>query len=206
MTVNDTTELRSASTEYDSLRDFFANLAFGTLVTTGQYGAEFIYTGMWKHNSHNEIELIVRRTTEAHCVDVTDTNQVWRILLDDNGVERKVDQDTVRALDQLHYSRRATDYAHKTLAEETEKLDARIALLRSDFQKLNTFLNEYAEQERYCGEYEDKLEEWNSELSSESNLVGRKQLRSVRVRMTKTWDCWVEVEATSDRDARDKVE
>ena len=42
--------------------------------------------------------------------------------------------------------------------------------------------------------------------SSESNLVGRKQLRSVRVRMTKTWDCWVEVEATSDRDARDKVE
>ena len=139
MTVNDTTELRSASTEYDSLRDFFANLAFGTLVTTGQYGAEFIYTGMWKHNSHNEIELIVRRTTEAHCVDVTDTNQVWRILLDDNGVERKVDQDTVRALDQLHYSPPGNGLRTQNSGRGNRKLDARIALLRSDFQSLIRF-------------------------------------------------------------------
>lgn len=206
MTVdNNTSETRCVSTQYDSLREFFISLPYGTIVTVGEYGAEFIYTGDWKYNSDNEIELTVFRTMVKHYVDVDDPNQVWKVVKDDNG-NRCVDNVTLRALNELRWRTRDAETARTVLAEETARLDARIEKLRNDFQQLNTLMNEYADQERMCGDYESKLEEWNESLSNESNLVGRKRDRCVRVRMTRTWDVWLDVEATSESEAREIME
>lgn len=97
--------------------------------------------------------------------------------------------------------------ARADLAAKQAELDTAmntIANLKADWQRLNAFLNAYADAESMCEGYEDTLAQWNRSFT-DLQLVGRTKTYQVRTRVTLHYDVDITVRANNDAQARDKV-
>lgn len=96
--------------------------------------------------------------------------------------------------------KRQVDYLSAT-AVEAEK---RAETYRADFDRLNVFLNEYANDKRMCSDYESTLEEWNNSFSL-LKLVGRLRDYRVQVSVTVCYSGVITVEALNETEAQREV-
>lgn len=72
--------------------------------------------------------------------------------------------------------------------------------MQSDWDELNSELNEYADENSFCEKYEQRINEWNDQFSV-MKLVGRKKTYEVELSVTARYSVTVEVEATSEEEA-----
>jgi hypothetical protein len=79
-----------------------------------------------------------------------------------------------------------------------------IARLRQDWRQLNEFLNEYADKNSMCSDYERQLNDWNEGFEL-LELEGRKRIYRVRVRVQTTHYVDVDVEATTEDAAIEEI-
>lgn len=86
-----------------------------------------------------------------------------------------------------------------------ESSESELEKYKSDWSLLNTELNDYAEDQNLCEEYERRLDEWNNNFKAAS-LTGRLRKYSVTVEITATFENVVEVEATSPSNALEKAD
>lgn len=176
--------------------DFFNGLERGEMVRSGLYGSPLVYTANWKESMMcHTVFLVTQVLSEPFFVDVENDGSSWSVVTDENnGLPIKQCPDTCYAIDQY-------------IAEwkGAQNLHALIAKLRNDIQLINTELNKRAEQYDWCNDYEEILDQLNESLSDETNLVGRKREHDVRVTVNATWDVYVSVDATSEKDAIEQL-
>lgn len=83
--------------------------------------------------------------------------------------------------------------------------ESEIEKYKKDWSLLNTELNDYAEDQGMCEEYERRLDQWNANFGTAS-LTGRLRKYSVTVEITATFENVIDVEATSPSNALEKAD
>lgn len=149
-----------------SAGDYFADLKMGHVVvsTKGLYGLRYVYMGRTARDGVSKVALVA--LSEGHSVnwlgpDELNAENQWTTvdLISDITV-----YESLVALDKELVAR------SRAMESAVTELDD----VRSDFEKLNQLLNEYADDDSLCSEYEDTLDEWNESFAV-MKLVGRKQ-------------------------------
>lgn len=88
---------------------------------------------------------------------------------------------------------------------DLEAAESRYEQAQKDWTKLNEFLNEYAEENDMCSQYEDRLNTWNTDFTR-FKLEGRYQDYSVCTKVTVTYYVNVNVSAKNTSDAIDEAD
>lgn len=101
--------------------------------------------------------------------------------------------------------RRLTEQSD-ALREDGASMQRQRDLLREDLQTANTFLNDVANHESWCGDYEQHMSDLNDLLHSGFRFVGREKWYEVEVTLTSSFDKTIRVRATSSRQARSMVD
>lgn len=93
------------------------------------------------------------------------------------------------------------------LTETQTELDAarrKIAQMEADVRHLNEMMNEEATDRDWCADYDDQIEVWNGKLTV-LQLTSRRKPFVVAVKLTLTYETYVEVQAHNESAARDRV-
>lgn len=173
-----------------TVAEFFNSLRYGTKVRNSA-GAELVWTG--RQDSDGNAKLIDRYGEVS--IATLGAENTWETVKDENG-NPVIESDT--------FLRVVNELLRQQARAQTVTKSLRAA--ESDWQTLNILLNEYADERNMCGEYESKIEEWNSQFSH-FGLEGRKRDYTVHVTVTATWDFEMTVDGqTSEEAAQEYVE
>lgn len=123
----------------------------------------------------------------------------WHVSVDDDGIQRVIDPFTLKIMTQNEAAISVQEHNFRKRAEAVE--EARKYL--DDLLTLNDKINQYAEDQGMCGDYERRIYGWNPDLVSDFKLQGRLRNHSVRVRVPalSEYDLYVTVEARSPEQA-----
>lgn len=200
-----------------SLAEFFNNLNRGQVVRVTRWGTPLVYTGNRKDDG--TIILSTQTLSEVFLVDLHNDASEWMTVMDDDGNFLEMCSDTCDAIDQYIAEWKFTQSQRREIermrgeiqrindsnGREQTNLHSVIAKLRNDIQLINIELNKNAERFDWCNEYEEILDNLNESLSSETTLVGRKKTHNIRVTVKAEWDVYLDVEATSEKDALEQL-
>lgn len=181
----------------NSSTEFFNSLHRGHVVKIGRFGSPLVYTGNWRESMmRHTVFLVTQELSEPFFVDLDNDASEWIQVTDPgNNLPIMVSPETCSAIDQYIAEWKGNQNLHEVITK-----------LRNDIQTINRLLNEYAEENSMCNEYENTLQDWNKSLSEQTTLVGRMRDRDVKVRVRAEWDVWVTVQGTSADDVKEKVE
>ena len=87
-----------------------------------------------------------------------------------------------------------------TAQVELDRARNQMVSMRRDWSKLNALMNEHANSENWCDEYDEKLEYWNDSFST-LKLEGRLKDFDIDVKLVATYRTTVTIKASS----RDKA-
>jgi hypothetical protein len=191
-----------------SLAEFFNNLNRGQVVRVTRWGTPLVYTGARKDDG--TIILSTQTLSEIFLVDLHNDAGEWMTVMDDDGNFLEMCSDTCDAIDQYIAEWKFTQQQRREIdrmRNEIQRINDNnvIAKLRNDIQLINTELNRRAEQYDWCNEYEEILDNLNENLSDETDLIGRKREYNIRVTVKAEWDVYLDVEATSEKDAIEQL-
>lgn len=116
-----------------------------------------------------------------------------------NNIAAVVEPQSPLEVERDNARRKATE-----LQDQLNTANLTISTMRSDWEKLNEFMNAHADHERWCSEYDEKLDYWNSSFSL-LKLVSRIKTFDVDVRVVATYRTTVSVRAVSSDAAIDIV-
>lgn len=193
--------------DVETVTEFFAGLIHGTYVSSG--ANVLIYVGNVYDTVANAYVPRVLNPEHFQITDLTASRNTpnredgWKVVYNDDSDEdpRVADSYSLRIFREFcQRSAKLVETINKLHTEQAKNLD-----LNDDWCSLNTLLNEYADKERMCGDYERQLNTWNESLSV-LQLEGRHRNWTVGVVNPELWDgtAWITVNATSPA-AADKI-
>lgn len=185
--INMTVE--SANWSGKTLEEFYDGMNCGEVFTV--WGNAFVFFGFsscryvyFNINDYTRHEMSQDTARET----IIESNSRRGYFVDSMGQHVMVDDSMINAYYQIN-----------SLTERVTRRD-------NDFRKLNKFLNEYAESQGMCSDYEDTLQKWNDEFSF-YQLDGRERDYFVPVRIHGLGDFDLgPVTATSCNEAKASVE
>lgn len=202
--------------DYDSespttARQFFHNdVTYWTYVRRSGMSGEYVYYGMEFDEAGHEIIVLVHSRYMSELIltdsELSVTND-WEVILDDDGLAKTADMLSRMALRNL----RGTRNEVTALTETVQRLETELYETRSDFWTVNTKINEYADDQSYCSDYERRIFGWNSDFKRMS-LKGRPDRQfvfsvPVRVPALSSDPLYVSVEGcSSPEEAREVVQ
>ena len=198
------TESNDNSTETQTIGDFFNDLRHGTYVSS--YGNVHIYVGTtWNDDTRSYVPRVLNprdfAVTKVSALDHSNAafgSNIWEIIDDGDGNPMVADSYMRRiAREFCDRSLRLTTQLTKVISLESQILD-----LQDDWHTLNTFLNEYADEQQMCSDYERRLDTWNKDLHK-LQLEGRYRDWTVGVVCQELWDgtAYITVRASSPAQA-----
>lgn len=177
-----------------TVREFFNELAPGTHVVRPRSVDVYVWSGI--SQPATQAPVLFRRdygtslTLDASLDEPSDwvvcTNEADEPIVEGILVQRTM-RDVIRH-----------DERHRVQNEEIVKL-------RADWRRLNDFLNEYADEQRMCPDYERRLDGWNESFDL-LKLEGRQRDYTARVEVNVTYYVDVEVRASSEDAAREAID
>ena len=175
-----------------TVREFFGGLAAGSHVVRPRSVDVYVWSGIFTPAENNPV--VFNRTHGTWSgIEMGDQPSDWVICTDDEDRPIIADALTQRAMRDVYR-------AHVRHVAQNDE----IVKLRSDWNKLNVFLNEYADKQGMCPDYERQLDDWNGSFDL-LKLEGRKRTYRARVRIQTTHYVDVDVQASSEDAAIDEI-
>ena len=207
-----TSRVESTGTQEETapqtIRQFFESLPDYSYITIN--GSDYIFAG-WDHEGGDDGDELQARVFHAARYMSEDSysgyvleeqNETLAILLDDDGEQKIASRELRHALRHLSASRRNSDLLSKRYDETLDLVNS----LQQDFKRVNDFINEYADENHMCSDYERRIFGWNDSLTNK--LVGRLRDYSVAVHIPELSEYNMEaypVKARSQEEARETV-
>lgn len=178
-------EIGDGTTPLPTVFEFFGELSQGQYVKTSS-GTIYMYLGIfYGENSRGEEE---RQVVLFHPY----YNELWFEHDSKENFWETTEYDGKKAADNeyLRLAMKIRDLSHRvqTLDRRLTKVSIENLSLVRDFNTVNSKINEYAENNRMCSEYEERIFSWNEDLTMK--LVGRER----------TWHVYVNVPSVSEYD------
>ena len=175
-----------------TVQAYFLALAAGTHVRReGSYDT-YVWSGRTAGERRAPVLFSLEYGQELH-LDLIDRDNTWAAVVGDDGDPVVADALTIRLMGRC-----------RTLASANEDATTRVSQMAADWSFLNERLNEYADEQRMCPDYERRLDTWNEGLQL-LKLEGRKRDYTVRVAVEATYYIDVTVRASSEDAAHDEV-
>lgn len=164
--------------ETQSVREFFHGLNYFTFVRNARSHREWLYVGYdYDAEGNPVVKLIDDFTQNADITgDRLDAENRWEAVPSEDGNGVKVADNFTRLLvrnlrgtrnDMEHYATRSD--------ENAEKLNK----ANQDLRTINAKINEYADEQGMCSDYERRIFGWNTDLISGFQLEGRPDLNFI---------------------------
>lgn len=144
--------------------EFFYNLSVWTFVTPSDSDTQYLFAGIdWDENGRQVARLIHERyisETTLH-EDTLALENAWVPVKNGDGTNREADVMVRNLVHQLRTEQGDVTHWLNRYEETAEKLSKATV----DFATVNRKINEYADNDNMCSDYERKLFSWNTELS-----------------------------------------
>jgi hypothetical protein len=190
--------LTENTTETVTLRQFFASLDIGQKVQT-RNNSHFIYAGNYAPQPE---QTAVPTLVSVNYADVTYTSTD---LDEPNDGDWEIDSETVDLTTRrLVASLVSKDIGIRTQEREVRRLQDENRTFRTDFETVNEKINEYANGQDMCEDYEHRIFGWNNELTA-LKLIGRLRDYDVNFSINGEGSFWISCEARSPELARQEV-
>jgi hypothetical protein len=183
---------RAEEAAAQTVREFFAAVPAGTHVVRPRSADTYVWSGIFTAAENNPV-VFSRDYGTWTAVELGDNANDWVVCTDGDDepiVEGILSQRTMR------------DVIRGNARHAANNVE--IARLRQDWRQLNEFLNEYADKNSMCSDYERQLNDWNEGFEL-LELEGRKRIYRVRVRVQTTHYVDVDVEATTEDAAIEEI-
>lgn len=197
----------TVTNEEQTVQDFFNSIERGTYVSCGYNALVYVgeiydsITDRYVPRVFNPYNFVVMDMSGS--LDSLNRDN-WKVLYENDGDEnpRVVSAEVLRVYYEFCLNWQKLGVLNKKVHQlETKNLD-----LQDDWMTLNAHLNEYAENNQMCSDYERQLDTWNDTFSN-MKLLGRPQDWSVGVVCPELWDgqAWISVRASSPGQANEMV-
>jgi len=181
--------------------EFFDSLLSGTYVQL--HGTPYVFNGI----EEETIKLFTESGANTELRADAQNENRWEKVTLNNGSAKLASPELLAAFRSAEYYRTQRNSLRTSYENQLEQLRAEKRTQRmnfeSDWQMLNDFINEYADEQNMCSDYERRLERWNGSFS-EMNLQGRERNWNVQVRITV--DHTFQIRARSEEDAKELAE
>ena len=175
-----------------TVREFFGGLASGTHVVRPRSADVYVWSSIYENDGAAPV--VFRRDYGTYlALDMSGEPNDWVVCT--NGADEPIVADILT-------QRTMRDVVRGNQRHAAQ--NAEIVKLRQDWRRLNDFLNEYANEQRMCPDYERRLENWNESFEL-LELEGRKRDFEVRVRVDASYYTTVTVSAVNQDAANDEV-
>ena len=174
-----------------TVQQYFLALTTGTHVRREGSHDTYVWSGRTAGDNRAPVLFSLEYGTEM-VLDLIDRDNTWAAVRDDDGPVI-ADALTIRLMSRT-----------RSLRTQADESQMRAARMETDWSFLNERLNEYADEQRMCPDYERRLETWNEGLQL-LKLEGRKRDYTVRVAVEATYYIDVTVRASSEDAAHDEV-
>jgi hypothetical protein len=192
-----------------TIQQFFESLPVYTFVhgPGSRHGTEYVFTG-FEDNGEGMVLPTIWHThymTKSHIdPDYLASVNTWETSKLEEGETPKVaDRELRMALRVLGGNRNELNESQQRVSE----LEGELSQALSDYMRVNTFMNDYAQEVNFCSDYERRIFGWNETLHNK--LIGRTRSYQVPVRIPAISEHPVNVypvEARSPEEARSRVE
>ncbi len=173
------------------VRDYFLALSPGTHVRREGSHDTYVWSGRTAGDNRAPVLFSLEYGSEM-MLDLPERDNTWAAVRNDDGPV-VADALTIRLMSRV-----------RSLTIQTAGYEENAAKMRADWTFLNERLNEYADEQRMCPDYERRLDTWNEGLQLHQ-LEGRKRDYTVRVAVEATYYIDVTVRASSEDAAHDEV-
>lgn len=174
-----------------TVQAYFLALAAGTHVRRDGSHDTYVWSGRTAGENRAPVLFSLEYGTEM-VLELIDRDNTWTAVSNDDGPV-VADPLTIRLMSRM-----------RSLSSQVQDYQTRTARMETDWSFLNERLNEYADEQRMCPDYERRLDTWNEGLQL-LKLEGRKRDYTVRVAVEATYYIDVTVRASSEDAAHDEV-
>ena len=174
-----------------TVQAYFLALAAGTHVRREGSHDTYVWSGRTAGDNRAPVLFSLEYGSEM-VLELIDRDNTWAAVTNDDGPV-VADALTIRLMSRT-----------RSLAAQCAGYEENAAKMRADWTFLNERLNEYADEQRMCPDYERRLDTWNEGLQL-LKLEGRKRDYTVRVAVEATYYIDVTVRASSEDAAHDEV-
>ena len=176
----------------ETVQQYFLALTAGTHVRREGSHDTYVWSGRTAGANRAPVLFSLEYGTEL-VLELIDRDNTWAAVVGDDGDPVVADTLTNRLMSRC-----------RSLAVQSDEARMRAATMETDWSFLNERLNEYADEQRMCPDYERRLDTWNEGLQL-LKLEGRKRDYTVRVAVEATYYIDVTVRASSEDAAHDEV-
>lgn len=174
-----------------TVQQYFSSLPIGSHVRREGSHDTYVWSGRTAGDNRAPVLFSLEYGSET-ILELIDRDNTWAAVTNDDGPV-VTDPLTVRLMSRT-----------RSLASQVSDYQIRTARMETDWSFLNERLNEYADEQRMCPDYERRLDTWNEGLQL-LKLEGRKRDYTVRVAVEATYYIDVTVRASSEDAAHDEV-
>ena len=175
-----------------TVQQYFSSLPIGSHVRREGLYDTYVWSGRTAGANRAPVLFSLEYGTEL-VLELIDRDNTWAAVVGDDGDPVVADTLTNRLMSRC-----------RSLAVQSDEARMRAATMETDWSFLNERLNEYADEQRMCPDYERRLDTWNEGLQL-LKLEGRKRDYTVRVAVEATYYIDVTVRASSEDAAHDEV-